>query len=504
MKTLTASRWALQEETWCDGSTSVPVPRRPSSGITDGRTSVHSQLRELQELQELRAEVDRLSAARDPRLAKFARKAAHDAWVAKVPGEQARFELIHACALAVAGRHDQATAELTRLIRSHRFQLLSHRARLRAISSLGWLRTIADPSDGVDACVEMIRRTCHEVDHGPTLSALEFIATAGLCRYLWSSPDFKTLLIAQGLAGARRQRWLSQASAACAQASGRVQQCASQDGAPGIAFVIQSIGNICRALRESNVGPIVEVLEELKKGGSSLDRCAELKVRYLSAGALLLLDRGRMACAAVGPAPNLLPSSGTWDYHLLWLHLRSLIAHRNGEPQGALELYEEYVAEAAKRALSMHFGAQEFQLLTDPEKGNVARSTAGTLPQHLLLAVRILQDESRWRSVAKLAAMVGVRPATLKRDFTHHFGLGPKEYREQINLDAARQWLLASSDGLCTIKQLSARFGFRHAGRFSALYRSRFGCAPSEDRRISALRSRTTGGAWALQPRGPA
>jgi AraC-like DNA-binding protein len=499
MKALTSSREALKRKSWHGGSASIPVPRRAHPELVGTRASCHGIFAELQQLRE---DIDRLSAARDPRLAEFARKAAHDAWTAKVPAEQARFELIHACAQAQAGRHDQATFELTRLIRSHRFQLLSHRARLRAISSLGWLRTIADPSDGVDACVEMIRRACPDADHSPTLSALEFVATAGLCRYLWSSPDFKTLLIAQGFAGARRQHWLAQASAACAQAAVQAQPCATTGGAPGGAFVIRSIGNICCALMRGNVGAIVEVLEELKKAGSSVEHCAELKVRYLSAGALLLLDRGQMACAAIGPAPNLLHLAGTWDYHLLWQHLRSLIAQRNGEPQRAFELYEDYVAEAAKRALSMHFGAQEFHLPTDPSQRNGVRPSAGALPQHLQMAVHILQDDSRWRSVGKLAALVGVSPAMLKRDFTRHFGLGPKEYLEQINLDAARQWLIASSDGPCTIKQLSARFGFGHAGRFAALYRSRFGCAPSEDRRISALRSRATGGAWAPQPRG--
>jgi AraC-like DNA-binding protein len=80
--------------------------------------------------------------------------------------------------------------------------------------------------------------------------------------------------------------------------------------------------------------------------------------------------------------------------------------------------------------------------------------------------------------LADLAAVAGVSVRAIQMGFRAHRGCSPTEFLRQRRLELARTRLL--SWPAATVAEIALQCGFEHFGRFSALYRARFGETPAE------------------------
>lgn len=81
-------------------------------------------------------------------------------------------------------------------------------------------------------------------------------------------------------------------------------------------------------------------------------------------------------------------------------------------------------------------------------------------------------------SVAAIAAAADCSIRSLQAGFRKHFGLTPMEYLRDLRLDLARYKLLSGTTD-APVSSIAYDCGFSHLGRFSRLYRIRFGELPS-------------------------
>jgi transcriptional regulator GlxA family with amidase domain len=77
-----------------------------------------------------------------------------------------------------------------------------------------------------------------------------------------------------------------------------------------------------------------------------------------------------------------------------------------------------------------------------------------------------------------LFRLAGVKPRTISRAFKAVHDTTPCRYLRELRLMEVRRVLL-SGCSRASITQVATRFGFHELGRFSVLYRNRFGEAPS-------------------------
>ncbi|WP_207454339.1 helix-turn-helix domain-containing protein [Herbiconiux sp. SYSU D00978] len=84
-------------------------------------------------------------------------------------------------------------------------------------------------------------------------------------------------------------------------------------------------------------------------------------------------------------------------------------------------------------------------------------------------------------TVADVALESGLSLRGLQSAFRKQMGMSPSEYLRHVRLHGARDELLQAGDGnALTVESIALRWGFAHAGRFAAHYRSTFGEKPSE------------------------
>ncbi|AUG81729.1 AraC family transcriptional regulator [Kitasatospora sp. MMS16-BH015] len=81
--------------------------------------------------------------------------------------------------------------------------------------------------------------------------------------------------------------------------------------------------------------------------------------------------------------------------------------------------------------------------------------------------------------LAEIAAAVPVTPRAVQYAFARHAGTTPLAHLRQVRLVRAHQELLGADPARTTVTAVAARWGFTHPGRFSALYRRRYGLPPS-------------------------
>jgi AraC-like DNA-binding protein len=89
--------------------------------------------------------------------------------------------------------------------------------------------------------------------------------------------------------------------------------------------------------------------------------------------------------------------------------------------------------------------------------------------------------------VDDLCRLAGANPRTISRAFKVVHDTTPSCYLRELRLMEVRSVLL-SGRNRASITQVATRFGFRELGRFSVLYRSRFGEAPSVTNDLSISR----------------
>ncbi len=83
--------------------------------------------------------------------------------------------------------------------------------------------------------------------------------------------------------------------------------------------------------------------------------------------------------------------------------------------------------------------------------------------------------------------LAGVNPRTISRAFKVVHDTTPSRYLRELRLIEIRRVLL-SGRNRASITHVATRFGFRELGRFSVLYRKKFGEAPSVTNDLSISR----------------
>jgi transcriptional regulator GlxA family with amidase domain len=83
------------------------------------------------------------------------------------------------------------------------------------------------------------------------------------------------------------------------------------------------------------------------------------------------------------------------------------------------------------------------------------------------------------RSVADLAAAVGITPRTLQSGFRDTLNLHPAQYVRRARVAALHRALLSASPGQ-TVTSLMLSVGIANFGRYAEYYRRQFGVRPSD------------------------
>jgi AraC-like DNA-binding protein len=89
-------------------------------------------------------------------------------------------------------------------------------------------------------------------------------------------------------------------------------------------------------------------------------------------------------------------------------------------------------------------------------------------------------DPVSHRSIAGLAAVVGVNERTLSRVFHDTFGVAPRHYLRLRTLHAVRRSLRQGDPAADTVARILTRHGIWELGRFAGSYRRQFGESPSD------------------------
>jgi AraC-like DNA-binding protein/Tfp pilus assembly protein PilF len=107
-------------------------------------------------------------------------------------------------------------------------------------------------------------------------------------------------------------------------------------------------------------------------------------------------------------------------------------------------------------------------------------SSASPLPRGVRRALDAMRANvgHTWR-LTELAAIAGTSGRTLQRQFLAFVGKTPRAVLHEIGLECARRELLQGAPG-AKIMDVALRCGFPHFGRFSIVYRIRYGETPSQ------------------------
>ena len=79
-----------------------------------------------------------------------------------------------------------------------------------------------------------------------------------------------------------------------------------------------------------------------------------------------------------------------------------------------------------------------------------------------------------------LAEVAGVSRRSLQQGFQRYVGMSPMTYLREVRLGCAHDELRHGDPGDVSVTEVAYRYGFLHLGRFSAMYRHRYGEPPSQ------------------------
>lgn len=134
------------------------------------------------------------------------------------------------------------------------------------------------------------------------------------------------------------------------------------------------------------------------------------------------------------------------------------------------------------------YGAMEAFLLTGldllgPTRADPVRAPAGTGTRHLQRALDYIHAQvHRSPSLADIADAACLSPRALEAAFRRRYEQSPLAYARDVRLERVHAALrAAAAEGRrASVTDVALQHGFVHMGRFSAYYKSRFGCAPSQ------------------------
>ncbi|WP_431236193.1 AraC family transcriptional regulator (plasmid) [Mycolicibacterium psychrotolerans] len=100
-------------------------------------------------------------------------------------------------------------------------------------------------------------------------------------------------------------------------------------------------------------------------------------------------------------------------------------------------------------------------------------------------AADLIHEDDCCRTIAEVAAAVGLSIRGLQSGFRRRFRVTPSQFQRDTRLDRAHHRLLAANTSAGdTVTAIALETGFGHLGRFSADYRRRFGVLPSTTMRL--------------------
>ncbi|MEZ5798693.1 MAG: AraC family transcriptional regulator [Paracoccaceae bacterium] len=113
----------------------------------------------------------------------------------------------------------------------------------------------------------------------------------------------------------------------------------------------------------------------------------------------------------------------------------------------------------------------------------LGRLRAAPRPRHLRLAEGFIEANlDQPITLDQVADAAGISPRGLQLAFRQYRGTTPLAHWRDARLDRAHADLMRGEPGL-TVTQVALRWGFTHFGRFSELYRARFGLCPRDSLR---------------------
>jgi transcriptional regulator GlxA family with amidase domain len=127
------------------------------------------------------------------------------------------------------------------------------------------------------------------------------------------------------------------------------------------------------------------------------------------------------------------------------------------------------------------------EMLVHSAPHNYSRALEENLTQPIPWHVRRARDYvhnhiADIRSVADIAASIGITTRTLQTGFRKAFGMTPAEYIRRTRIEALHQALLAA-DGGRSVTDLMQAVGIVNFGRYAHYYRQQVGEVPSVTRK---------------------
>ena len=113
-------------------------------------------------------------------------------------------------------------------------------------------------------------------------------------------------------------------------------------------------------------------------------------------------------------------------------------------------------------------------------QARIARVRAAPRPRHLRLAEGFIEANlDQAITLEDVARAAGISPRGLQMAFRQHRDTTPLGFWRDARLARAHADLLAASPGT-RVTDIALRWGFTHFGRFSELYRARYGLSPRD------------------------
>jgi transcriptional regulator GlxA family with amidase domain len=91
-----------------------------------------------------------------------------------------------------------------------------------------------------------------------------------------------------------------------------------------------------------------------------------------------------------------------------------------------------------------------------------------------------LTSQDHLSAAAVLARQAGVSVRALQKAFREQLESSPIEYLRDVRLQRVHDELSAAQSDGTTVREIAAKWGLLHHGRFSAIYRERFGESPRQ------------------------
>jgi AraC-like DNA-binding protein len=118
-------------------------------------------------------------------------------------------------------------------------------------------------------------------------------------------------------------------------------------------------------------------------------------------------------------------------------------------------------------------------------QNQIARVRSAPRPRHLRIAEGFIEANlDQPITLEDVASAAGISPRGLQMAFRQHRGTTPLSFWREARLARAHADLVAASPGT-RVTDIALRWGFTHFGRFSELYRARYGRCPRDALKIN-------------------